>query len=206
MLIILFLNNRKSEEDGQNMHEKIKLLKISKGEGENAREYFIFSPVTEKDLEDPEIQKFFVDFYCSDEYLKQVVLGENGMYAGGIKKSEDGTCKIRFKENSVRAAKMAKSIPGTTQLMVEPIDGSGTLKVPGGYEFLGQMLGRFTIQSYRRRKVNYVKSNMEARNFLVSNSSCNGIVWYNGKIKYNNNCMDRYNKYKSCYGIYICKT
>ena len=140
------------KQDYINMHEKIKLLKISKGEGENAREYFIFSPVTEKDLEDPEIQKFFVDFYCSDEYLKQVVLGENGMYAGGIKKSEDGTCKIRFKENSVRAAKMAKSIPGTTQLMVEPIDGSGTLKVPGGYEFLGQMLGRFTIQSYRNNQ------------------------------------------------------
>lgn len=140
------------EKDYRDMHEKIKLLKISKGEGENAREYFIFSPVTEKDLEDPEIQKFFLDFYCSDPYLKQVVSGENGRYAGRIKKSADGTCKIGFKENSVRAAKLAKSIPGTTQIMVESIDGSGTLKFPGGYEFLGQMLDRFTIESYRNNQ------------------------------------------------------
>lgn len=137
------------EKDYKNMHEKIRLLRISRGEGQNAREYFILSSVTEKDLEDPEIQRFFLEFYCSDEYLKQVISGENGIYAGRVKKSSDGTCKIGFKENSVKAAKLARTVPGTTQLIVQPIDKGSTLKVPGEYEFLGQILDRFTVELYK---------------------------------------------------------
>lgn len=140
------------EKDNRDINEKIRLLRISRGEGKNAREYFILSSVTEKDLEDTEIQKFFLEFYCSDAYLRQVAEGENGIYAGRIKKCEDGICKIRFKENSVRAAKLAKNVPGTTQLIVQSIDKGSILKVPTGHEFLGQILDRFTVELYKNRQ------------------------------------------------------
>lgn len=134
------------------LHEKIRLLRITKGEGENYRDYFILSSISERDLTNPEILKFFLDYYCSDAYLKKASEGENGIYAGGIKQLEDDTCRIAFNPYSIRAAKLAQSVPGTTQLFVDTVDGKETLKVPGEQETLKQVIDRLTKQLYKERQ------------------------------------------------------
>lgn len=110
--------------------ERLNLLRVTKGTGNNQRSYFILSPIQKEQLEDKNVREFFIKEYCSDLYLESVTKGNNGIYAGSISKSDDGFCSIQYSKSSTRAAKLAEMLPGSTMLYLEFLNGE-TRELPG---------------------------------------------------------------------------
>jgi len=111
--------------------ETLNLIAITKGKGDQQSSYLVLSPIGKEQLTDENIRSFFISEYCSDEYLKSVTTAENGLYAGNIK-SEEGSCRIVYEETSVRAAKLAEYVPGTTLKVFDM--GNGDIRKHQGSE------------------------------------------------------------------------
>lgn len=131
--------------------ERLNLIRVTKGTGENQRDYFILSPIQRHYLEDEEVREVFVNEYCSDEYLNSVVNGENGRYAGNIVREKDGICAIRYQRSSVRAAKLAELVPETTELHFNMLDGEER-KLPARQGTFKQILDRFLAETINEKQ------------------------------------------------------
>lgn len=134
--------------------ERLNLLRITKGTGQNQRSYFVLSPIQKKQLEDEKTREFFIKEYCSDLYLESVTKGNNGIYAGNISKSEDGFCTIKYAKSSTRAAKLAEMLPGSTLLHVDFFNGESR-EIPGPSETFDGIRKRLsTVKAKEDSKIN----------------------------------------------------
>lgn len=142
--------NRETRNHPEYFAERLNLLRISRGQGENQRDYFVLSPIQKFQLQDEAVRRFFEEVYCSDLYLHSVITGENGAYAGNIIKDQDGFCSIKYDKSSVRAAKIAEWVKGTTQMSVNISEGNN-VNLIGPSETFKQIRDRFMAEIMRDR-------------------------------------------------------
>ena len=183
----------------------------------NLRKYGYFDEMYEFDVDriPPELREFYASVFFSDIYLREAI-SKNYRFTGWIEMSESGKPQIKADDTMVgnaydlEAARFAAT-HGTQDFTFSSLDAPAAFvefyRLQNGIvdsilenERQGRTaeeINGIVIDNPRRRfrrKIN-VKKSLETRHIYLSNTSSNGIFWKYGKIKYNDSCMDWYNKY-----------